>query len=68
MTLAIMAYVINTTQKCGESSIYHMLGGEPTMNGISMARTIICPVCKKQWDFRVGFAHESLNKHLKEHK
>lgn len=36
--------------------------------GIKMARTIVCPVCKKEWDFRVGFAHESLNKHLKEHR
>jgi hypothetical protein len=34
-----------------------------------MARTIICPVCKKEWDFRVGFAYESLNKHTKsDHK
>jgi hypothetical protein len=33
-----------------------------------MSRTIVCPVCNKEWDFRVGFAHESLNKHLKEHR
>jgi hypothetical protein len=37
--------------------------------GIKMARTIVCPICKKEWDFRVGFGHESLNKHLKtDHK
>lgn len=34
-----------------------------------MSRTIVCPVCKKEWDFRVGFAHESLYKHIKtDHK
>jgi len=34
-----------------------------------MARTIICPICKKEWDFRVGFAHESLYKHVRvDHK
>lgn len=37
--------------------------------GIKMSRTIVCPICKKEWDFRKGFAHESLTKHTKsDHK
>jgi predicted nucleic acid-binding Zn ribbon protein len=33
-----------------------------------MSRTIVCPTCKKEWDFRKGFAHESLYRHKKECK
>lgn len=34
-----------------------------------MSRIIICPTCKKEWELRWGiFAHDSLARHMKEHK
>ena len=35
-----------------------------------MSRTIVCNICKKEWDLRWGiFGHDSLARHIKaEHK
>jgi hypothetical protein len=33
-----------------------------------MARLVICPICKKQIEVRNTFAHETLNRHLQQHK
>lgn len=31
-------------------------------------KIVICPNCKKEIEVRSGFAHETLNRHMKEHK
>jgi predicted nucleic acid-binding Zn ribbon protein len=34
-----------------------------------MSRLIKCPTCGKEWDLRWGiFGHDSLARHMKEHK
>jgi uncharacterized protein YbaR (Trm112 family) len=34
-----------------------------------MSRIVICPKCKKELEVRKGiFAHDTLSRHLKEHK
>ena len=34
-----------------------------------MSRSIVCPVCNKEWELRWGiFGHDSLSRHMKEHK
>lgn len=30
-------------------------------------RVVICPRCNREIDVRSGFAHETLNRHMKEH-
>ncbi len=36
------------------------------MHGEKIIKTVICPICEKEWDFRVGFAHQSLYRHMKD--
>jgi len=32
-------------------------------------RVVICPICKKETEVRTGiFAHDTLSRHMKEHK
>lgn len=31
-------------------------------------RVIICEICGREIEVRSGFAHETLNRHMKEHK
>lgn len=34
-----------------------------------MARVVVCPQCKKELEVRSGiFAHQTLSRHMKEHK
>ena len=34
-----------------------------------MSRTIQCSICNKEWELRWGvFAHDSLSRHMREHK
>jgi hypothetical protein len=38
-------------------------------NGYMNGKVVICPVCKKETEVRWGiFAHDTLNRHMKEHK
>ncbi len=31
-------------------------------------RIVTCPICNRDIEVRSGFAHETLNRHMKEHK
>jgi len=31
-------------------------------------RIVICSICKREIEVRSGFAHETLTRHMKEHK
>jgi hypothetical protein len=31
-------------------------------------RVVICEICGREIEVRSGFAHETLNRHMKEHK
>lgn len=35
---------------------------------MASSRVVICPECKKEIEVRSGFAHETLNRHIKEHR
>lgn len=38
-------------------------------SGTRMNRTVVCSICKKEWELRWGImANESLSRHMKEHK
>lgn len=29
-----------------------------------MNRSVVCPICNKEWELRSGFAHLSLSRHM----
>lgn len=35
---------------------------------MSANRQVTCPICQRDIDVRSGFAHETLTRHIKEHK
>jgi len=35
---------------------------------VAANRVVICPECKKEIEVRSGFAHQTLVRHMKEHK
>jgi predicted nucleic acid-binding Zn ribbon protein len=45
------------------------LFGKLIFIGVKLSRTLQCPQCNKEWELRWGiFAHDSISRHMKEHK